>query len=200
MRTTAEETQRNDETIITAAIKVFSEKGYDAASMQDIADEANISRGPLYYRYKTKKDIYMAAMDAFAKRELGEQARILRQKIPPVAKMREYLYFATKSIREDINAFPMDFFPDPKMQDVNNRIREIYSWSYEITKRFVQAAIQENELSPDTDVDGFVNIIFVIFDGLRYSRMKSGVIPSDEELEKTVDQICNMLIAGYGIE
>ena len=44
MRTTAEETQRNDENIIAAAIKVFSEKGYDGASMQDIADEdaANI--------------------------------------------------------------------------------------------------------------------------------------------------------------
>ena len=82
MRTTAEETQRNDEIIIAAAIKVFSEKGYDAASMQDIADEAKVSRGPLYYRYKTKKDIYLAAMDAYAKQELGEQARILRQKKP----------------------------------------------------------------------------------------------------------------------
>ena len=58
MRTTAEETQRNDENIIAAAIKVFSEKGYDSASMQDIADEAQISRGPLYYRYKTKKGYF----------------------------------------------------------------------------------------------------------------------------------------------
>ena len=200
MRTTAEETQRNDEIIIAAAIKVFSEKGYDAASMQDIADEAKISRGPLYYRYKTKKDIYLAAMDAYAKQELGEQARILRQKKPLPERLREYLYYATKSIRDDQNAFPMDIFPDPGMQDVNARIREIYGWAYTINKRFVMSAVQNGEMRPDTDVDSVVNIMFVAFDGLRYSRMKSGVISSSEDLEKTIDQICNMMIAGYGTE
>lgn len=43
MRTTVEETKRNDRRIIDAAIRVFSEKGFEAASMQDIADQAQVS-------------------------------------------------------------------------------------------------------------------------------------------------------------
>ena len=200
MRTTAEETQRNDEIIIAAAIKVFSEKGYDAASMQDIADEAKISRGPLYYRYKTKKDIFMAAMDAYAKCELEEQARILRQKIPVNERIREYLHYATKYARNNSAVFPMDIFTDSDMQDVNERIREIYAWSATLTGRFVQAAVAAGELKPETDVTGLVNLMFIIYDGLRYSHTKSGIIPTQEQVEKTIEQISNLLIAGYGTE
>ena len=200
MRTTAEETQRNDEIIIAAAIKVFSEKGYDGASMQDIADEAKISRGPLYYRYKTKKDIFMAAMDVYAKHELGEQARILHQKKPANERLRDYLRYAIKYTTNNSAVFPLDIFSSPDMQDVNARIREIYAWSATITSKFVQSAIEEGTMKPETDVNGLVNLIFIIFDGLRYSHLKTGVIPTSEMVERTVEQICDLLIAGYGTE
>lgn len=200
MRTTAEETQRNDEIIIAAAIKVFSEKGYDAASMQDIADEAKVSRGPLYYRYKTKKDIYLAAMDAYAKQELGEQARILRQKKPGTERLSEYLHFGSRFARKNSAIFPMDISTDPAMEDVNERIREIYSWSATMLRKFIESAIEAGEIKPGTDVDGLVNFLFIIYDGLRYSHVKSGIIPTPEQVEKTIDQITDLMIAGYGIE
>lgn len=200
MRTTAEETQRNDEIIIAAAIKVFSEKGYAAASMQDIADEAKISRGPLYYRYKTKKEIFLAALDAYAKQELGEQARILRQKKPASEKLREFLHFGIRYASKSNAIFPMDIFSDPAMEVVNDRIREIYSWSATLLKRSVQAALDAGELKSGINVDSFVNLTFVIYDGLRYSHVKSGIIPTSQMVEETIDQIADLLIAGYGIE
>lgn len=198
MRTTTEETLRNDENIIAAAIKVFSEKGYDAASMQDIADAAKISRGPLYYRYKTKKDIFLAAMDAYAEHELELQTEILQQSKPFSEKLRTYLLFATKNIRNDQPEFPMDIFTNADMQDVNERIREIYTRSFCITKNYVQQSIQNGELLTDTDVDRFVNVLFVGFDGLRYSRLKTGIIATNRVLEETIEEICSLLINEYG--
>ena len=56
------------------------------------------------------------------------------------------------------------------------------------------------ELLPDTDVDHFVNFLFIAFDGLRYSRLKSGIIPSAKKLEETIDKICEMITARYGAE
>ena len=203
MRTTVKETLRNDEIILNAAIKIFSEKGYDAASMQDIADEARISRGPLYYRYKTKKDIYLAAMDAYAERELGLQSEIFLQDKPFSQKLKDYLLFPTKNILNNQSVFPMDIFSSPDMQDVNERIREIYAWAFTLTKRWVQQAIKDGDLSPETDADYFVHVLFVAFDGLRYSRLKTGIIPTDQLLEtiiELIEQICHLLMTGYGIE
>ena len=200
MRTTAEETLRNDKIILAAAIKVFSEKGYDAASMQDIADEANISRGPLYYRYKSKKDIFLAAMDTYTRHELGIQTEIFRQKKPFSQKLRDYLLFSTYRILNNQPQFPMDIFSSPGMEDVNIRIRELYALAFSITKKCVEQGIQDGELPPETDVDCFLNVLFVAFDGLRYSRLKTGIIPSNQVMEETIEQICQLLVAGYGIE
>lgn len=198
MRTTTEETLRNDENIIAAAIKVFSEKGYDAASMQDIADAAKISRGPLYYRYKTKKDIFLAAMDAYAEHELKLQTEIFRQKNPFLEKIKNYLLFATKNIRSDQPEFPIEVFSNADMQDVNAKVREIYARAFRITRGCVQQAIQNGELLPDTDVDRFVNVLFAAFDGLRYSRLKTGIIATNKNMEETIEEICRLLANGYG--
>jgi AcrR family transcriptional regulator len=49
--------------VLAAAIDVFDEKGYKAATVQDIADEAGIVKGTLYYYIKAKEDLLFEVMD-----------------------------------------------------------------------------------------------------------------------------------------
>jgi len=46
--------------ILDAAERVFFSKGYEKASMNDVAKEAGIAKGTLYLYFKTKKDLYFA--------------------------------------------------------------------------------------------------------------------------------------------
>lgn len=43
--------------IIEAAANIFMEKGYEAASIQDVADAVDILKGSLYYYIKSKDDL-----------------------------------------------------------------------------------------------------------------------------------------------
>jgi TetR/AcrR family transcriptional regulator, cholesterol catabolism regulator len=43
--------------ILTAAAEVFYEKGYEAATLQEIADRVGILKGSIYYYIKTKGDL-----------------------------------------------------------------------------------------------------------------------------------------------
>ncbi|MDP8003014.1 MAG: hypothetical protein C0171_04700 [Caldisphaera sp.] len=43
--------------IINSAMKVFSENGYDATSTEIIAKESGISKGDLFYYFKTKNEL-----------------------------------------------------------------------------------------------------------------------------------------------
>jgi len=45
------------EEVLEAATQVFYEKGYDAASLQEIADRVGILKGSIYYYIKTKEDL-----------------------------------------------------------------------------------------------------------------------------------------------
>lgn len=44
--------------ILDAALELFSKKGYDGTSMQDIADSLHLSKTALYRHYKSKDDIF----------------------------------------------------------------------------------------------------------------------------------------------
>lgn len=200
MRTTAEETRRNDQKILAAAIQVFSEKGYDAASMQDIADAAHISRGPLYYRYKTKKAVFLAAMEIYFSREVEEHIQLLRQDKPFAENLRAYLRYATRNIREMKPDFPMEISNNPEMEDVNCRIRKMYADGYTQLKDILTAAVTRGELRADTDVEHLTNLIFIAFDGLRYSRLKSGILTAPEKVDEAIDHMCILLRDHYTVQ
>ncbi|MCC3862428.1 TetR family transcriptional regulator C-terminal domain-containing protein [Pseudemcibacter aquimaris] len=53
---------RNQRKIITAAEKIFSEKGYIAATVQEIADLVDIPKANIHYYYPTKKDLYLSVI------------------------------------------------------------------------------------------------------------------------------------------
>lgn len=47
--------------ILAAARKVFAEKGFSAATVDQIADAAGLAKGTLYLYFPSKRDIYLAA-------------------------------------------------------------------------------------------------------------------------------------------
>jgi AcrR family transcriptional regulator len=55
--------------VLDAATRVFHEKGYDATSIQDIADEVGILKGSIYYYISSKEDVLFELL-----KEVHEQA------------------------------------------------------------------------------------------------------------------------------
>jgi len=53
--------------IIDAAIHLFSEKGYEQTSMLDITKKVNVSQGLCYRYFKSKEEIYQAALENYVK-------------------------------------------------------------------------------------------------------------------------------------
>lgn len=53
------EKQKRKEEIVQAAEEVFISKGFDKATMDDIADQAELSKGTLYLYFKSKEDLHM---------------------------------------------------------------------------------------------------------------------------------------------
>lgn len=50
------------EKLLRAARKLFTRNGYDATRMDEIAEAASCTTGPLYHFFKTKRDIFEAAL------------------------------------------------------------------------------------------------------------------------------------------
>ncbi len=48
--------------ILQAARRVFGEKGYERATIDDIAREAGVAKGTVYLYYRSKRDVYWEAL------------------------------------------------------------------------------------------------------------------------------------------
>ena len=71
MRRTKEDAERTRNHIISAAIKVMNKRGIGQARYEDIAREANVTRGAIYHYFKGKNDILIAIHNS-SKRKLFE--------------------------------------------------------------------------------------------------------------------------------
>jgi len=46
--------------ILAAATKIFAKEGYDNASVDEIALQANVAKGTFYYHFKSKEDLFIS--------------------------------------------------------------------------------------------------------------------------------------------
>lgn len=53
----------NHEKLLSAAVGVVGEKGFDLATMSEIADRADVGLGTVYYYFKSKEELFIAAME-----------------------------------------------------------------------------------------------------------------------------------------
>jgi AcrR family transcriptional regulator len=65
-----DETDANRDQILDAAAKVFAEKGYSGTRMDDVVAEAHLSKGTVYWHYKSKDGLLNAVMRRFLSMEL----------------------------------------------------------------------------------------------------------------------------------
>ena len=54
------ERQQKEKKILESAIVLFGDKGLHATKVEDVAKKAKISKGLVYFYYKSKEDLYMA--------------------------------------------------------------------------------------------------------------------------------------------
>jgi TetR/AcrR family acrAB operon transcriptional repressor len=77
MRRTKEEATATRRRLLTKALIVFSSKGYAGATLDDIAREAGVTRGAIYWHFGGKADLYNTLVDEYT----GRANNIMQQAV-----------------------------------------------------------------------------------------------------------------------
>jgi len=86
------------EKLLEAAIRAFASAGFDAASTRDIETEAGVNRGLIAYHFKTKDELWKAAVEWLFARAAAELALAEQHAahVDPVGRLR---YFVRAIVR-----------------------------------------------------------------------------------------------------
>src|SRR6476646_6436884 len=72
----AEQNDRNRALLLAAARRVFLERGYYAATLDQIADEAGFSKGAVYSRFASKADMFLALLEDRITERAGQNTQL----------------------------------------------------------------------------------------------------------------------------
>jgi AcrR family transcriptional regulator len=87
----ANRAERRHAEIVAAAIKLFSERGYSATSINDIGEEVGLLAGSLYYHIRSKEDLLYEILLELHTFALDEMTRVDAAGGDPLERLRRLL-------------------------------------------------------------------------------------------------------------
>ena len=93
------------EKVLKAAIRVFSKKGYDGASMREIAESARLTKPMIYYHFKNKQDLYLYLLETHIESLLEGLSVILQSGENPTASLGSIIDLYDKTFRSSPEMF-----------------------------------------------------------------------------------------------
>jgi AcrR family transcriptional regulator len=154
---------RGDRTtaILQAARKVFEERGYEAATIAQIAERVDVVEGTVLHYFPTKRALVIALIELF----YADITSRLVEQIKGVRGVRNQLYFVIWShltvLREDAALCAVILREarnlDPVLtHEVHDKNRQYTN----VVKEIISQGIQSGEIRPDASAPLVRNIIF----------------------------------------
>jgi len=95
--------------ILEAAIQVFARKGFDQARMDDLAAEAGLSKGALYWYFKSKDEIILALIGRVFQPDLLQLEALTTSKVSAVEGIRRFTDGAIRDLRDRMRRMPVAY-------------------------------------------------------------------------------------------
>jgi AcrR family transcriptional regulator len=92
--------------ILDAAVQIFSQKGFHATSMQDIADAVNLQKGSLYYHINSKQEILVEVLNRALDLLIANMQEVMASTSAADVKLRQAMqvYLVTMLKNRDLAA------------------------------------------------------------------------------------------------
>lgn len=182
--------------ILSAAIEVFSEKGYAASSTNEIAQKAGVAEGTIFRHYKTKKDLLLSivapimakAIAPFTLRDLTKVLDAPYEQYKDL--MRAIMLNRSEFVRKHLPVLKImlqevPFHPELRNEMIEKVGTKVYERMIPVIERF-QA---DGQLAPMPPAAAFRHSITTILGFLiaRYFIMPELDWNDEADIERTID-------------
>ncbi|THB60660.1 TetR/AcrR family transcriptional regulator [Vagococcus silagei] len=152
---------RTKKMIIEAFLSLVNEKGYEAVTIQDIADKAMINRATFYAHFKDKPDLYDYVMEYAVSNLSGilDANKLNKSKFIELKSIEKSLTSIFQLIKEEQNFFCM-LTEGSSSEIFRKKLSDVLSTMYEET--FSKLRITENDIEvPISFIIEYMTSIFI---------------------------------------
>jgi len=136
----------NRDDILEAAAKIFTQKGFHAASMQDIAEAVQLQKASLYYHVNSKQEILFEILNRALDLVMERMQSVLLLPFSPKEKLRKAIWMYLQTLAEYHNLASVLLHEyrslEPELQSRHIEKRDCYE---RLWRDLIQAGIEAGE-------------------------------------------------------
>ncbi len=197
MKTTLK--SKREHQILTAALNVAVEKGYSNSRIDDIVQNSKLSKGAIYWYYKSKKDVYLSLVDYWFNQYSSEILSEVEKKQSASKKLINLFQYFINQFEKNPTVFKIltEFWSLSKRDsDFNCKFQKLYQAFLEYIMIIIKEGIASKEFK---NVNPRITALSILInvEGIHWFTLfqKSGV-----EASEYINTISNFILSGLKIK
>lgn len=186
--------------IFEAALTCFSRRGYHRTTMDDIAEESDLSKGTLYWYFESKKALFIALFqemmayvgDAWDRIVADDNATATEKLTSSLALIRTEMVEMVQFMGIMMEAWALTRHD----QDVEGIIRDLYDPYLEMMHRVIEEGVASGEFHTDKP-RALALVVMTLFDGI-YVALATGLWQQD--WNEIIDEAEQLVLRGLGVD
>jgi len=186
---------KRKEQILDAALKVIVENGYHQSRMDDIVSLSGLSKGAIYWYYKSKKDVYLDLVNHWVNRYSNSLLELPQNENS-----------ASSQLEHMFSTFFVQFEKDPVVfkallefwslagrdKDFNLKLEKVTHNFIQYLESIIQRGVDSGELKR-VDPKITAMSIMVVIEGISWFTLfnQNGV-----SAKEYIDTVCNFILSG----
>jgi AcrR family transcriptional regulator len=183
--------------IIKAAVTVFSERGFSASTISDLAQKAGVGEATIYNHFKNKLEILLSLPIPYIHDFMENCDEQLKGIIDPEEKMRKYIWQAlrwSQQHRDCIKVLLTDIVPTPQYYE--SEAYELMKKASKLPMRFLDEGKDQGLFREDVNSRIFSAFLFGTITHLLLSRI---MLDSSFELLDDFSEVAGTIITAIKI-
>ncbi len=186
--------------ILDAAMQVFARLGFHKARMEDVAQEAGVSKGLLYWYYKNKDAIIAAILD----RLFSQEMRHLHNALAASGPVTDRLLALSRETAQHMLSLKFlvpiafEFYAlAGRNAHVRSALQQYYTQYRQNLMQLIEEGIASGEFREDTQAEAVAQTIIALFEGLVLLWV---VDPEQVPLAEQIEQSFSLIVRSIRAE
>jgi len=189
--------ERRRKEIFEAALEVFAKKGFDKATLDEIAEKLNITKPALYIYFKSKEELFCSMVEDKLKNLETSLKQIFNAKISSLEKLKKLIEYHINFNKENLDFFKvvhnakLKIGSDEKTRLRNDLLKKYKKYTEKLSS-LVQQCINDGYLKKN---DKYFYTFALL--GMINQNIFGNILFKNEKLIKTLDKkVFNLFLKG----
>jgi AcrR family transcriptional regulator len=176
-----------------SAESLFSTKGFNGTSMNDIVKESGLSKGAIYGHFESKERLFLSIRERMTVVGLGQARQMFspdETAVDKLHKVAEITMASSCDCPREMGMMELEFMvAASRMKSLEPDMQKRYETIHTFIREIFEEGIKNGEFKEDLDSEALTSILFAALDGLGVHYATLGIEFDARRLQDTMIKV-----------